>query len=236
MCETKLEKLLQYSRTLTKKGNLKKHPDYHLLIEQTNFLPINCSVSRRLWHIENNFFDIPTCKVCDNYVTWRKEKGGFYSDYCSSKCAHSPNTKVRQQTEKTNKQRYGSKSPFGSKNIQQKTKQTWKQNYGVENISQLQQIKTKKIQTSQKHYGTNHPLQHPNVLNKVQQTAQQRYGHSNVLCSNYGQVKTTQTNMIKYQDVTHQTIFIRLMVPIDFTNLIIEENIYLIDYNTLIHN
>ena len=75
----------------------------------------------------------------------------------------------RKKTEDTCMEKYGSKSPFESKEIQDKIKATWQKNYGedIENPFQVESVKEKSKQTMLNNYGVEHALQNRELLNKV---------------------------------------------------------------------
>lgn len=135
--------LLQRASELKRLGSLKHHPEYPNLVKITNFLPNDASVARRLWHVNNSTYEIPTCEMCDLSVSWRKENGGKYSTYCSSACSYK-DSKVIEKRGDTNLRRYGSSTPLGNKEIHNKTKQTWLQQHGVDNPSKIPSVRKKK--------------------------------------------------------------------------------------------
>lgn len=53
------------------------------LKELTNFLPDDCPLVRRKWHILNDKFFIPICKFCENEIYFRS-RNNTYSDKCYS--------------------------------------------------------------------------------------------------------------------------------------------------------
>ena len=81
----KAKLLLEKSKTMKKIGALSRHSDYQSLINVTNFLSADASVSERLWHIENNTTQRPKCKICDNLTNWRWEIR-TYNTYCGQQC------------------------------------------------------------------------------------------------------------------------------------------------------
>lgn len=194
----KLQPILLHISKLKKIGSVKFHSDYHLLIQHTSFLPTNASVSQRVWHIKNNVFELPSCSECSNSVSWRKDKGGFYSKTCSKKCDMSSGLTL-QKIKETNQQKYGSDTPFGNKTVQEKTKVTVQQRYGVENVSQLNQVKVKKQQTTYENYGVLHHLQSEKIRENIQATNIQRYGVKNVRSSDIvkNKIKKTMERLYK---------------------------------------
>lgn len=65
------------------------HPHlFEELQRKTNFLNIPPTAFRqRFWHIENNFFEIPKCKNCENFVLWDAPTK-TYRTFCSIKCSN----------------------------------------------------------------------------------------------------------------------------------------------------
>lgn len=179
--------LIEHSRTLKRLGSLNKHPQYPELVDITSFLPIDCSVSQRLWHIHNNLLSIPVCVVCKKCeALWNKEKGGSYRQTCSAKCS-AKNPQRIEKIKQTNIERYDCASPFGNKSVIDKSKKTIQDKYGVNNISQLDSIKEQKKKTCLKNNGYEHPGQ--NRID-IQNTNIQRYGSSNYLTSEIGKQRT----------------------------------------------
>lgn len=84
---------------------------------------------------------------------------------------------------KTNLIKYGSISPFGSKETKAKSVKTLLKNYGVENPSFVPEIRRKAENTSLKRYGKKHSMQVPELKNKAIQTNLKRYGVENVFQS-----------------------------------------------------
>lgn len=143
----KLSELVRKCGDMKRLSAIKRHPDYHLLVEATQFLPSEAPIAQRLWHVQNDKYEPQTCTQCDTLVSWRKSNGGFYSRTCSTKCDKQDGHRMR-KIQATNLERYGCTSAFGSKLVQQKTTSTIKNKYGVDNISQLPEIRQKKSEAA----------------------------------------------------------------------------------------
>lgn len=151
---TKLEELVFKASNMKKLGTLKNHIGYSDLVSRTHFVNDNASISERLWHIQNNSYDIPKCPICGTSTKWRWEIKG-YTAHCSSKCAHNDDT-VLNKTKQTNLEKYGVDNPLKSEYIRQKGLDTILKRYNVKNafwskgreynIQQLVQSKNKNIQ------------------------------------------------------------------------------------------
>lgn len=143
----KLSELVHKCSNMKRLSAIKRHPDYHLLVEATQFLPSDAPIAQRLWHIQNNKYEPQTCTQCDTLVSWRKDSGGFYSRTCSTECDKQDGQRMR-KIQATNLERYGSKSAFGNKLIQQKTTNTIKSKYGVDNVSKIPEIRQKRSEAA----------------------------------------------------------------------------------------
>lgn len=135
----KLQDLVAHADQLQRLGSLKKHEDYHLLVQRTSFLPHTASVAQRLWHIRSGTTEQPACKMCDSPAAWEKTNGGYYRKYCSNRCAVGDPDRLA-KIQQTNQQRYKSRSSLGDPAIQAKAKATIRKRYGVSNVSQVPEI------------------------------------------------------------------------------------------------
>lgn len=129
--KNKICNLLRASETSSRLGGLKRHPEYNDLVHITSFLPNNASVSQRLWHVNNDNYNIPTCLLCNSTVPWNKERGGSYRSYCSRGCA-GRSTIRQEKIKETNIKKYQSPSPLGNKEVRAKGTQTMQTRYGVD--------------------------------------------------------------------------------------------------------
>ena len=143
----KIADWIDAAKVSKRRGHLKKHEAYDEIIKITSFLPSSASVSQRLWHMCKNTDVVPTCSVCNaNPCAWDKEGGGRYRNTCSHGCSLRSSDR-RSKIDETNLQKYGSRSPFGSRRIQKKSRKTVQEKYNVDNISQHADVKSKIKQT-----------------------------------------------------------------------------------------
>lgn len=74
---------------------------------------------------------------------------------------------IREKTEKTNLERYGTKTPIGSKMVRKKIKQSFLKKYGVANPFQAKEIVAKIKKTNVEKYGVDHLSKLPKNRNKL---------------------------------------------------------------------
>ncbi len=167
------------------------------IINETNYLDLNCKFTERLYHISNNLYNIPKCKECKtNNVKFKYYSQGYHT-FCGAKCSQkSKNTK--EKTKQTNLKRYGVENVAQSNIIKEKTKQTNLKRYGVENTFQSNVIKEKIKLTMLERYGVNHPMNSNIIKEKLKQTNLKRYGVENPQQNKLIQKKTKQTNLKRY--------------------------------------
>lgn len=88
------EQAAEWLDNVAKIVTAKSFRPYKPLVEQqTSFLPPNAPLTRRLWHIANNIYIIPTCPVCNDPLLWKTAKKQ-YNKYCSTSCASKCPSKV----------------------------------------------------------------------------------------------------------------------------------------------
>jgi hypothetical protein len=100
--------------------------------------------------------------------------------------------------EKTNMERYGSKTPGESEIVKARAKKTNMERYGVEYTMQCKGIKDKSVQTNMERYGVKNPLQNKEVFEKMQRTNQERYGVNSTLQLDDVKNKIKNTNLERY--------------------------------------
>ena len=83
---------------------------------------------------------------------------------------------IRKRIEKTNLEKFGSKSPLGSKEVQDKIKNTNLDKYGAENVFSSEEIKEKIKETNLSNFGFENAMQSEEVKNKVKNTLEHEYG------------------------------------------------------------
>lgn len=73
------------------------------IIQATGFLPSEVGSSRRCWHIENDVWTIPTCKVTGKEVNWSAGRYMTYADL-SAKNLDPESVQKRTDTQRQNKE------------------------------------------------------------------------------------------------------------------------------------
>lgn len=126
------------------------------------------------FHQENNIFSAVLCKTCNVVpVNW-SIKNKRYSEFCSSKCAHSHNS-TRTKIQNTCLTKYGHTTNLKSKETKEKIKKTCLAKYGVENFSKTEEFKLKYTNTVISRYGVTNPSKLPSVKKKIDDCHQSRY-------------------------------------------------------------
>lgn len=134
------------------------------------------------------------CLICKNITKFDKHLYR-YRTTCSHKCANVISTEKRQET---NLKKYGSISPFGSKDIQLKTKNTVLKRYGCENIFQDSNIKDIIKITNLKKYGVENPSCNKEIHQKKIDTCLKHYGVENYLSTDECKERIKLTNLERY--------------------------------------
>lgn len=124
----------------------------------------------RLYCLLNGINDRPSCKSCDNKVTYIS---GSYRTYCSKKCqvtdpdlnkqrsnkkslwSQEYKKSLIEQRKRTLFKNYGVEIPYHSEEIQKKGRKTCLERYGVEHHSKTNEFKEKIQETNLKKYGVN---------------------------------------------------------------------------------
>ena len=148
------------------------------IYEHTNNLPASTKLAQRTHHIINKLVDIPTCKTCDNTVTFKNFRSG-YCTYCSPKCTSNA-TETKSKIEKTCLAKYGVSHSSRIEGIQEKKKQTWLANYGVDNPFKNKEIQQKYKETMLANHGVDSPSKSEKIRAKQKVTIQALYGVDNV--------------------------------------------------------
>lgn len=107
----------------------------------------------------------------------------------------------------TNIKKYGSESPFSSKQVREKSKETLLKNYGVDNALKSKEILDKVKQTNLEKYGSISPLGNKEVYNKTKE--KNKINHNGILAfntvksvnnHNYKEIKEKSLKTIKEKD------------------------------------
>lgn len=91
------EDLIEQYKTKRTSHLQRQHGElYVYLVNTTEFLPLDVSTTRRLWHHWNDVFYIPSCQMCENVVSWDVAKQQ-YRKYCSVECTPKPLKQTKKQ-------------------------------------------------------------------------------------------------------------------------------------------
>ena len=92
------------------------------IIEATNYLPIDCRFSERIYQLINNLTSRPLCKTCkQNYITFKDFHNGYHR-FCSETCSRN-DPEVKEKTIQTWKENWGEDHPLKSKAVRKKISQ-----------------------------------------------------------------------------------------------------------------
>lgn len=105
---------------------------------------------------------------------------------------------VLEKREKTNLQKYGTKSAMQSPQVLAKIANTNLEKYGVKSTLQVPEIQEKIKATAREKYGSEHPMQNSQVVAKAQKTNLDRYGHISYPQSQEGRKKVRKTLKERY--------------------------------------
>lgn len=148
------------------------------ICEKTKFLDahyVNIPARQRLWHIENNSFDLVSCKICKKHGIGFSNKSKTYSTYCNISCgAKDPD--LRSKTVATCMVKFGAKSNLCLKENKAKEEATKVKKYGVKNYLQTAEGREKYKSTCLQKYGVVDPNKLQSVKDKVNQTNFEKYG------------------------------------------------------------
>jgi hypothetical protein len=89
------------------------------------------------------------------------------------------NEKIRSKIETTNLLRYGCSNAFGNKAIRQAAKDTMLERYGVDNPQKNKEIREKTLATNVERFGVQHPYQSEVITQKMKQTNLEHWGVEN---------------------------------------------------------
>lgn len=158
------------------------------VIKYTSFINTN-NMKQRVWHIVNNVWHVPNCKIClTSEVKW-DNRNNCYRTYCSSTCAGLDKERL-DKIKKTTLSRYNGIGTQVKKNmnniiqtifnnkeeIVKRRKETNTKKYGKEHFSQTEEWSNKTKKKNNKNYGTDWPAQSSIVKNKVKEYFNKMYG------------------------------------------------------------
>ena len=104
-----------------------------------------------------------------------------------------------------NYKKYGSRSPFGRKEVKEKSNNTVKEKYGVDNVFQLEEVRDKIKETNIEKYGKEYYTQTSEYKEKTKQTCLDKYGYDNVSKSPEIINKIKEVQFERYGDFYNRT-------------------------------
>ena len=148
-----------------------------LLIKfETNFLPNNCSISERIWHINNNIYEQQICPICNKRLCcWNNRLNPQSYNKTCGKCGHKlPET--TEQRKKTMINKYGYDSVSKVPIIKQSIKDTCNKRYGGQ-LHGSKKISNKIKKTNIKKYGVDNPAKAQIIIDKQIKTKIKKFGY-----------------------------------------------------------
>lgn len=160
-------------------------------------LPNESDTKEILYRLINGFEERPKCKNCGKEIDFNK--GFKYRDFCCKSCQSKFNTQKRNET---NREKYGSISPWSRQEVREKIKKTNLERYGSEHNWGSKELRDKIKKTNLEKFGYEEPLSCPEIREKGKKTLISKYGVDNP--SKCGEIrkKTIQTNLEKYGDTS----------------------------------
>ncbi len=173
----------------------KNDPHYSTIIHRTFFLPQSVKFTQRIWHLKNQIFEVPKCRICGEnvYGVHFDNNNMHYNLTCSQKCFE----KYKKSQEFIDKQ-----------------SKTTKKRYGYDFTGQVPEFIKKKEQNNIKKYGTPYTSQVSEYKEKRKNTTKERYGVENIAKS-----KTIKQNFIEksewFQLIQQNECFVKYIKHID---------------------
>jgi hypothetical protein len=182
ICSELKHKLLAIPKLLNKSGNINANL-FKIIDENTKqaieilFPEIKISVA--IHCLLNDIFDLPSCNICGEPVTYFAGRDKGFSLHCSIQCSRQDNIS-KEKRAATNLLRYGAINPKQNADVIEKTKANNFKKYGVTNPTMLPDVKNKISNTLLQTYQANKDT----ILGKKNKTFEQKYGtHPNRLDS-----------------------------------------------------
>jgi rubrerythrin len=163
----------------------KDKDEYLFLLNYTNFLPVDASLSERVYCYINNIENIQYC-TCGKIKKFHKMNIGYFKTCGDSLCIKSNRIN---SINNTMLNKYGSHTS-SLESTKTKRKQTLLENYGDENYVNIKA----RTNTMQELYGVNHALQLNEFIKKKKDTQLLKYGDENY--NNQDKIKLT--NLDRY--------------------------------------
>lgn len=175
---------------------------YNDIIDKTPFLDNIKKVThrQRLWHIINNQYTIPVCKVCERNVKWQAKNRG-YPDYCAGRCGGTSESAKQKRKDTCNK-KYGvssfsKTSKFKNREInhdqvaaRKKREHTCMAIYGSSSYLGSAEGKDNIKNVIVEKYGVDNVRKSPIIISKIKDTIQTKYG-----VSHYNNTQQFRDNM-----------------------------------------
>ena len=180
------------------------------IVNLTSFLDDSYKLSKitfiqRIWHIKNDFYEIKTCKVCQNQIKWRKDISDYNKICNNNKCKseYYKTEEYQSLIKKSFVEEYGVDNPAKLKEIQEKSKQTCLERYGSEiyplSKTALPKIRKKLIEK----YGVDNPLKSKEIYEKSKKTIKSLYGSEIYFQTKDFLKKSKQTCLERYGVDSH---------------------------------
>ena len=176
---------------------------YNEVLQLTSFLNNSYNtikLSQRLWHIENNVFEVVICSVCNkNPANFRACHYEYVS--CSKKCK-------TDKIKNTNLKRHGVEYYINSKAVHERIRESSIEKYGVDHPTKAEEVKKKKKFTMIERYGVENPALSETLKEKGISTMIERYG-----VENPGQLnKVKEINLQKEYDRLKNILGLKYLV------------------------
>lgn len=142
--------------------------------QTSSYLPDDCLMSERLYHIYHSLSAKPTCE-CGKHTNFINFKDGYFK-YCSKYCATQSKERnekivknrdmaaILEKNKKYNLENYGVEYLFQTKDFVTKAKNTKLERYGDANYCNAEKTK----QTNQSRYGVDYTCMADEVIEKIQ--------------------------------------------------------------------
>lgn len=182
-----------------------------ILIEETDFLPDNTTLSERLYCWLNNIHERQLCPYCKNkYLIYQgKVDKGYYATCGSKECKHAAIIAAQKKISPERRKEIAKKSQdtyferTGYRNILQnpeqfkKLRKKFKEKHGVEYPLQVKEFKEKQEKTTLERYGTLDFSRMP----KAERTIIERYGSYKNMNKHAGQTRSPLIKQSRYKKI-----------------------------------
>ncbi len=208
--QTKKKSIESIIQSLNNPLNIKHKPVINVIIKTTSYLPIeNTPLKERIFHIMNDLFEKPKCKVCEINSPKFIDTTIGYRQYCSYECSRKvTGEKIGQYSKDhskellekriiTNLKKYGVKNVSNISEINQKKSNTWK-NKSEEDVKKI--VKNRQ-ETLLENFGVTAPSKNEAIKEKIKQTNLERYGVTTTLNTESCRRKTTNAIITKMSEI-----------------------------------